>query len=81
MAMSVSVLSSICRHLLSVYYVLSHACSVGVISPPRGKNSFLEGEKIFSYCDVLWPSKAQPYSTTSSSSVFNFSHQEEFKLN
>lgn len=81
MAMSVSVLSSIRRHLLSVYYVLSHICSTRVISSPRGENSFLEGEKLFSYCDVSWPSKAQPYSTTSLSSVFNFAHQGEFKLN
>lgn len=63
-AVSVSVLSLIHRHL-STYCVLGHACPMGVISSPRGESFFSEGEKIFSCYDVLWPSKAQPYLTTS----------------
>lgn len=44
MAMSLSIRSLIFTHLLSTYYVLSHARSVWVIPPSREENSLLKGK-------------------------------------
>lgn len=59
-AISASGLPITDRPSLSTYYVLGHVCSMGVVSLPRGENSFLLGENYLAITMFCGPPKLKP---------------------